>query len=159
MNVPLIIFIVVILVFIYVLFSKQIMSFIQPGKWLKLIILEKDNNIKSRLIKKGKQNTFNFKKGMYNLFYGESKSSVYRIGRLGCFVYVEDNENPVDLREIKATGNPLLNTMIINQRVDELWYETNDQRDLIVKIIIGVLIVGVVILIAMAFIKGQNPSV
>ncbi len=143
------------LVFVFLLFQKKIMSFLQPDKWLKSIILEKDNSITARLIKKNRTNTFEFKKGIYNLVEGSN----YRIGRLGCFVHVEDNENPVDLKKIEATGNPLLNNMIINQRVDELWYETNDQRDLIIKIVIICLIIGIIIFIAMAFMRGQQPNV
>lgn len=82
---------------------------------------------------------------------------LYRYKRTGAFIYVEGNENPINLRDLKPTGNPVLNNMILNQRVDELWYEHNPNKELTKIIIIVGIIVIIVVLVILFFFNKQTP--
>lgn len=84
---------------------------------------------------------------------------LYRYRRTGAFVYVEGNENPVNLRTIKATGNPELNNQILNQRVDNLWYEHNPQKELIWKIAIIIGVVALIIMLALKFFVAKDTTI
>lgn len=83
----------------------------------------------------------------------------YRMGRLGCFIHKEGNEDPISLNEIKTTGNPNLNKQIINEQVDGLWFEKNEQKELIMKVAIICLVIAIVVIVAVAFIRGNQPNV
>lgn len=98
---------------------EDILAFFFPNSWNEIIMIEKDNNISQWLQRKSKDLRFKYNDGLYNMF--ESKTvipnpkgelvrgtTVYRKGRLGCFLFLEGNENPVDLRTLKISGNPQL---------------------------------------------------
>lgn len=140
--------------FVFLMLYHEIMSFFFPDNYFKSIMVESDNNIRIKLMKKGKTKSFVFNKGLYLL----SGSPLYILKRLGCFVHKEGNENPIDLKLIRATGNPELNNIIINQQVDGLWYEKDETMNVIKNVIIGVLGIAILVIIVVAFIKGRNPS-
>lgn len=122
-----------ILVFLYV-FKDDIRAFLMPSKWNKVTMVESDNNLTKWLQKKTPDLRFKFNEGYYNMFHGSNMKevinkrkvplpngtfktedikkmvpsgySVYREGRLAHFLYIEGNEDPIDLRQIESTGNP-----------------------------------------------------
>lgn len=54
---------------LFVIFYKDIMSFLFPSSWVKVTILELDNNVRSMLLKKTPDLKFEFKEGNYNLYH------------------------------------------------------------------------------------------
>lgn len=82
---------------------------------------------------------------------------LYRYQRTGAFIYVEGNENPINLRKIEATGNPTLNKQILNQRVDNLWYESNPAKEKFLTIMIIAIVVGIIIFAAIQYFFNKQP--
>lgn len=107
---------------IFLAFKDQILSYLYPNMYAKITMLESDNNIIDFMVKKSKDLRFTFNDGYYNLFESlevpkpydgiKKGTSIYRSGRLVRFIFKEGNENPIDLRSIRATGNPQLNKQI-----------------------------------------------
>lgn len=83
---------------------------------------------------------------------------IYRMGRVGCFIHKEDNENPVNLEKIQATGNPTLNKMEQNQRIDNLWFEPKTPiEDIFKYVLIGLGVVGVLFILGFLFLGNKQP--
>lgn len=107
---------------ILILKRSDILSFIYPENWCKIIFLEKDNNVRFWLQKKNKQLNFEFNKGVYQM-YETLQGNVYRKGRINCMFYVEGCEFPINLRNINAVTNPQLLSQLKRVALSELFIE------------------------------------
>lgn len=83
---------------------------------------------------------------------------MYRSGRLGCFIFKEGNENPVDLRKIKVTGNPQYNKTLLKQDISDLFYEPKSDFEQMAKyVLIGVGILAVMVVVIIIVMKSNAP--
>lgn len=147
-------FTMLVVLIVFLIFRKEISSFLFPHKWAKIMMLESDNNVYQWLQPKNKDLRFTFNDGFYNMF--ESRilnneknsifTSIYRDNRLPCFIYVEGNENPIDLRKIEATGNPQLNRQIQDIDISKLFvYNKFDLFEILQRywwVIVAVLVIA-----------------
>lgn len=86
------------------------------------------------------------------------QNPTYRMGRIGCFIHKEGNENPIDLKEIKATGNPQFNRLIEQRDYTLLWFQQKNFADnWILWVIGGIVVIGVIITVVYLISRGQKP--
>lgn len=142
-------------------FKDEIRAFVWPNRWVDISMIESDNNVSQWLQKKSEDLRFDFNDGKYNLFEasGEKEvwterevpkpdgtksvqkvkkfvpdgkySVVYRSGRLAKFFYIEGNENPLDMRELKPSGNPRVTSNLMGIDLSKLFRsETTMMEDL-----------------------------
>lgn len=162
-----VIFLLVVGVTVFVRYRKEILSFLFPDKWVEIEMLELDNNTINWLQKKTKDLKFTFNDGEYNMFSQEIKEEIqqdgskitkiqknppiYRAGRLAKFFYNEGNEDPLDFRTGKMSGNPQINKQISNIDISRLWtgHKSMSQEFLEKYGIFVLLGIGVILLIMM----------
>lgn len=158
----------IIISLIVIVKRKQILSFFFPQNWVNVIMLESDNNVNDWLQKKNKDLRFTFNDGYYNMFESadsivpapsgrmvKGATSVYRSGRLATFLYVEGNENPVDLRNLKVTGNPQLNKQLTKVDIGKLFVDDSTPFINVLKQLQPYLIIGGVILLVIIVLRGN----
>lgn len=63
------------IVVVFIIFRKEILSFFMPDQYLMVLIREKDGNIAKFIIKRNETMTFQFQKGIYNLYDGYTDES------------------------------------------------------------------------------------
>lgn len=172
------IFFVVLIGILVVLFWQDIVSFFFPNKYVSITMLESDNNVSNFIVKKTDDLRMEFNSGKYNLFESMSsvemdkdgnpvdtstpvypQTSIYRSGRLGHFFFIENNENPLDFRNQKITGNPQLNEALLKQDFNDLWIEPKTFGEQVLKYIVPILIIiGIIIVVVVIISSGGNPT-
>lgn len=63
------------LIMLFLVFRKEIMSFFFPEKYLMVLMREKDGNIAKFIVERNETMTFNFQRGIYNLYDGYHKET------------------------------------------------------------------------------------
>lgn len=164
---------VIIAVWIY-LNKDEIRSFINPHQWCLIQMIEADNNISSWLQKKNADLRFEFNKGLYNMFdqvdikfekdtNGKiikkklKGTSIYRSGRVASFMYIEGNENPIDLRHLQVTGNPQYQRDLKEMDISGMFQsEKSALEDFFSKYGVIIIIAGfVIVILILLFYKPQ----
>lgn len=165
------IFVVLVIAIVLLLRWKDVMSFIQPQKWVSVTMLERDNNVVNMLIRKNKSNTFTFNEGVYNLFSRSLLPTgvpipplmkfnvVYKEGRLAKLFYVEGNENPISFKEIKETGFPELRREILKMDLRDLWDIGGSLGSKILDEFGIYILIGIVILLVYLIAKVGSAAV
>lgn len=162
MIIEIIIFIIIITIIIFIIKHKEILSFFYPDQWLLITILELDNTVTTKLIKKTKDLKFKFKDGNYYTFHPYSKKSdnsevpefiqgsgIYKNGRLLQFFYTEGNKYPIDFRGIEKTFDSVIDEKLNRiSLTDWLTVSDDDILSLIKKNIVTI-IIGIIILIVL----------
>jgi len=160
---------------IFLVRYKDIMSFFFPQNWNSITMLEKDNNVSNWIQKKSKDLTFKFNNGIYNMFSYEEEleqkdkdkppiikrieTPMYRNGRLGHFLYIEGQKNPINFREIKPTGYPEIDEQQSKIDMSLLWTSKNDfmaKYGFIILIVIGIAVL--IILLKVIFPNTPTPT-
>lgn len=135
---------VVMLILLVIIKFNSIMSFFYPHKYVEIIMLESDNNIRSWLQKKSSDLRLEFNGAYYNMV-----NAVYRKGRLAQFFFVEGNENPIDFRTVRATGDAERTRLSKRLDLANLFIQSIDFVDMLKRnwwlIVIGV--IGVIVMI------------
>lgn len=151
------------LIFLLLLWKKwtDIKVFFHPENFAKITMIESDNNMLTWIEKKNADLNFIFNNGKYNMFDKDTTGAkqntvIYRSGRLAHFIYIEGNENPVDLRGRIAPANARLNYDQETAGMTDLFLDNSNPAELWTKIGIAVLVVGVIIIIVL-LLKGQTP--
>lgn len=134
---------------LFILFRKKILSFLFPQNWIEVEMLEIDNNVRNWLQKKNDNLSFEFNKGKYFMFTGDSKGkipTIYRSGRLAKLYYIEGNQFPLDFRNIQLSGNAYLSRQLDNIKLSELWVDEDNVLENIFKKY-GIVILGIILFI------------
>lgn len=162
--------ILVILIFAFIIKYKEIMSFLYPGDWLEVEILELDNNTFVDLIKKPSNLVYHFRDGSYNLYHASSNtgkdkfgrdipvlqknSPIYRSGRLGKFFFIEGNSDPLDFRNNEIKGNAYVSDLFSKVEFARLFEsDVSFGEDFLKKYGFFVL-VGIVVILGVLLLRG-----
>lgn len=158
----------------------DIHSFFYPGQWAEIEMLESDNNCSTWLQRKNPDLRFEFNGGHYNMFEKgieepepdtgneldkvpipkkKISTAIYRAGRLSKFFYIEGNEDPLDFRTQKISGNAALSEQ--REKIETIQLFTKDKSDMeknMERIIPIVIVVGIIIIIIILYLQGQHPA-
>lgn len=141
-------------------FKREILSFIQPQKWVSITMIEIDNNVINWIHRK-KGMTFDFNNGTYNLFntrYENEKieenivrrpimeNFLYKEGRLTKYFYSEGNPNPIDMRKIEAINDIYTQNLIQDMQISEIIAIDDSFSDMIIRKY-GIYIIGFMALV------------
>lgn len=164
MNILLIFFLITTilpLIILFIAFYKDIFSFFKPQDYVRIYILELDNQITRKLIKKPSNLKYKYKSGVYNLFdthknipnFKNKETVIYRDGRLNALFFIEGNSNPLDFRTGKIQIDTYLEQEFNKLDMAKLW-STNKPFGMTLLEQYGFyLILGIIILVIIAVFK------
>lgn len=137
------------------LFYHEIRAFFSPKDYSMIIFKEIDNNIFTKLVRKNNRGKFIYKDSAYNMY-----PNVYRFNRLSCYMFLEGNENQVDITTGEHRGNAELNEQMLKQDLSKLWEEEQSPIEKLMKYLIPlIIIVGIIVIIIMLISAGKAPAV
>lgn len=152
---------------LFIIFYKDIMSFISPQNFITAEIEEKDGNIILKTFKKNKDLSFKFRNGIYFMYYVEKSTNPLKpplfdnkakhtYKRLALFKYKEGNSYPIK-DNVLVESDALYNQSLLEQRYTDLAFEKGVFDSDIFKYIM----IGGVVLIVLVIVYGlfnQSPA-
>lgn len=150
----------VICVILIYLKRVAILSFLFPNQWALVTMVESDNSVSTWIQRKASDLRFVFNEGLYNMYEkridgGSYDTVIYRSGRLVHYFYVEGNENPIDLRTLKTTGNPQMDLQKLRVDISKMFIRPSPSLlDLLRQYWPYILAIGIAIVILRFIQKG-----
>lgn len=160
---------IIMLILVLVIFlikRKQIMSFLYPNNWVYIEMLELDNSISEWIEKKNPDLRFQFNEGYYNMYHQSVKENgdpkvnpaIYRDGRLAKFFFHEGFSDPLDFRQGKISGNPQISRQLETLEVSKLFEDNkNIAQEFFKKY--GLVIMGIILIMVLYLIFKKPEQV
>lgn len=131
--------------FLLVVYVKRhhIICRIRPQNYLRIFMINEDNTVDKYLIKKNNLDSFKVKDKNYFISY----KNKYSFKGSYCGIYKYDNQNPIDISEIKSLKNLDVEKKFIETKITNLFEQGNKVTDFFKDYGIVFLVIGIVIII------------
>lgn len=145
------------------LFYKEIISFIFPDNYVKIIMIHFDLSIKEWIQKKSKDFAFKYGDINYKLYNKENpleNRGFFKKGRLTTFLYFQNNEFPIKPSNVELKPFDTNYKEMLKTEISGLWVEKPNALDFLQKNLLPILLaLGLIIIIILIITKPAPTSI